>query len=151
MLIEARGKDAEYVIHLTYDVVSIDAQRRKSWDKDRASEIKRRDKKIAERKPASAVREEWDEDKHGLGTLFAARPMVMSEAASVWLNGTIGRRIAARATAQQYPEARLELPDQLTFGGDVALPDAARQLSAWNEIHTLRDLENSLPEDPGQV
>jgi hypothetical protein len=73
MLIEARGKDAAYTIHLTYEVPAIDDKRRKSWDKDRAGEIKKRDKKVAEGKPPSAVREEWDEDKHGLGKLFAAK------------------------------------------------------------------------------
>ncbi len=73
MLIEARGKEAEYVIHLTYDVAAIDAQRRKSWDKDRGTEIKTRDKRIAAGKPPSGVREEWDEEKHGLATLFAAK------------------------------------------------------------------------------
>jgi hypothetical protein len=73
MLIDARGKGAEYVIHLTYEVAAIDAQRHKSWDKDRGTEIKTRDKRIAAGKPPSAVREEWDEEKHGLGALFAAK------------------------------------------------------------------------------
>ena len=61
------------MIHLTYDVPTIDAQRRKSWDKDRGSEIKKRNKKIAEGKPPSGVREEWDDAKHGLAALFAAK------------------------------------------------------------------------------
>lgn len=73
MLIEARGKDSEYVIHLTYDVAAIDAQRHKSWDKDRGTEIKTRDKRIAAGKPPSTVRDEWNEDMHGLGSLFAAK------------------------------------------------------------------------------
>ena len=73
MLIEARGKDAEYVIHLTYDIAAIDRQRRKSWDKDRGPEIKTRDKRTAAGKPPSAVRDEWDESRHGLGTLFEAK------------------------------------------------------------------------------
>jgi len=73
MLIDARGKDADYVIHLTYEVSAIDAKRHSSWDKDRGTEIKTRDKKIAAGKPPSGVRAEWDEDKHGLGTLFAAK------------------------------------------------------------------------------
>lgn len=73
MLIDARGKQAEYMIHLTYEVAAIDAQRRKSWEKDRASEIKKRDKKIAAGKPPSAVREEWDDAEHGLAALFAAK------------------------------------------------------------------------------
>jgi len=73
MLIDARGNAAEYVIHLTYDVAAIDARRRKSWDKDRGTEIKRRDKRIAEGKEPSDVRDEWDEAEHGLGALFAAK------------------------------------------------------------------------------
>jgi hypothetical protein len=68
MLIDARGKDAEYVIHLTYDVPAIDARRRKAWDKDRAGELKKKAKK-----PSQFVREAWDDDKHGLGALFAAK------------------------------------------------------------------------------
>lgn len=68
MLIDARGKDAEYVIHLTYEVPAIDAKRHKSWDKDRGGELKKQAKK-----PAQVVRDEWDEDKHGLGALFAAK------------------------------------------------------------------------------
>lgn len=73
MLIDARGRDADYAIHLTYDVASIDTRRRKSWDKDRATEIKTRDKRIAAGKPPGAVRDEWDEGKHGLAALFAAK------------------------------------------------------------------------------
>lgn len=75
MLIEARGKEAEYVIHLTYDIAAIDKQRRKSWDKDRGTEIKRRDKRIAKggEPREDEVRPEWNEDEHGLGTLFAAK------------------------------------------------------------------------------
>ena len=61
------------MIHLTYEVAAIDAQRHKSWDKDRGTEIKKRDKRVAAGKPPSNVREEWDDDKHGLGTLFAAK------------------------------------------------------------------------------
>jgi metallo-beta-lactamase superfamily protein len=68
MLIEARGKAAQYVIHLTYDVPAIDAGRRKAWDKDRAGELKKKAKK-----PGQVVREAWDDDKHGLGALFAAK------------------------------------------------------------------------------
>lgn len=73
MLIDARGKAAVYTIHLTYDLASLDKGRHAAWDGDRASEIKKREKKIAAGKPPSAVREVWDEAKHGLGTLFAAK------------------------------------------------------------------------------
>ncbi|MET1110041.1 MAG: MBL fold metallo-hydrolase [Allosphingosinicella sp.] len=52
MLIESRPKGDNYTIHLTYDVGAIDAQRRKEWEKDR---------------------DDWDDSKHALGTLFAAK------------------------------------------------------------------------------
>lgn len=68
MLIDARPKDASYVIHLTYDVAAIDAQRHKEWDAERESELKKQAKK-----PTQVVRDEWNEEKHGLGALFAAK------------------------------------------------------------------------------
>ena len=73
MLIESRPKEAEYAIHLTYEVAAIDAQRHKEWDAEQVSETKKRDKKIAAGKPPGTVREDWDEEKHGLATLFAAK------------------------------------------------------------------------------
>lgn len=73
MLIESRSKDSEYAIHLTYEVAAIDAQRSKEWASEQVSETKKRDKRIAEGKPPSDVREDWDEERHGLATLFAAK------------------------------------------------------------------------------
>lgn len=46
--------------------------------------------------------------------------------------------IAAGASAQEHTQTGLELPNQLGFGGAISLANSARQLSAWNEIHTLR-------------
>src|SRR5688572_8312524 len=37
--------------------------------------------------------------------------------------------------AQQHSQTRLELANELAFGGDVTLANSARQLAAWNEIH----------------
>lgn len=68
MLIDSRPKEAEYTIHLTYEVAAIDAQRRKEWETDRAGELEKREKKAG-----APVRDEWDEDRHGLGALFAAK------------------------------------------------------------------------------
>ena len=44
--------------------------------------------------------------------------------------------IAAGPAAQQHAQAGLELANELAFGGDVAVANSARQLTAWNEIHT---------------
>ncbi len=45
--------------------------------------------------------------------------------------------VAPRPAPQQHPQARFELANQLAFGGDISFPNSTRQLSAWNEIHTL--------------
>ncbi|MGA9581149.1 MAG: MBL fold metallo-hydrolase [Allosphingosinicella sp.] len=68
MLIESRPKEAEYAIHLTYEVAAIDARRRKEWESEREGEIRKRKKK-----PAAPLRDEWDEKRHGLGALFEAK------------------------------------------------------------------------------
>lgn len=44
--------------------------------------------------------------------------------------------IAAGASSQQDAQTRLELADELAFGRYITLANAARQLAAWNEIHT---------------
>lgn len=46
--------------------------------------------------------------------------------------------IATGSPAQQDAQARLELANELTFGGDISITNAARQLAAWNEIHNPR-------------
>lgn len=68
MLIDSRSKAADYVIHLTYEVAAIDAQRRKEWEAERAGELKKREKK-----PTAPLRDEWDDGRHGLGALFEAK------------------------------------------------------------------------------
>ncbi|HYI41742.1 MAG TPA: MBL fold metallo-hydrolase [Allosphingosinicella sp.] len=68
MLIGSRPKEARYVIHLTYEVTAIDAQRRKEWQTEREGELKKRAKK-----PTAPLRDEWDEARHGLGALFEAK------------------------------------------------------------------------------
>ena len=47
--------------------------------------------------------------------------------------------VAAGATAQQDAQAGLELTNELALSRDIAFANAARQLAAWNEIHTLYD------------
>jgi hypothetical protein len=68
MLIGSRPKEAVYTIHLTYEVAAIDAKRRDEWGDERKSELKKQAKK-----PNSTVRDEWDEERHGLGKLFASK------------------------------------------------------------------------------
>lgn len=68
MLIDSRAKEDEYTIHLTYEVAAIDRQRQKEWGDERDSEIKKRTKK-----GSGTVREEWSDERHGLGSLFKAR------------------------------------------------------------------------------
>ena len=69
MLIDARGKDAEYTIHLTYDLAEIDARREKEWTDDRAGELQKK----ATTKPKQKVRAEWDAATMGLKALFDAK------------------------------------------------------------------------------
>lgn len=54
MLIERRGKAAEYTIHLTYPLAQIDARRKEIWEKKSGN------------RP-------WDPSKDDLGALFAAK------------------------------------------------------------------------------
>ena len=53
--------------------------------------------------------------------------------------GPAGAHVAARPAAQQDAQTGLELADELTFSRDITLAYAARQLAAWNKIHTLFD------------
>lgn len=102
MIIDSRGKEERFTIHLTYPVAAIDAQRRREWDSERESETRRRDKKIAEGKKPTNVREEWDEDKHGLGTLIEARRQD-------------GYAFEVAAPASVGPGARVDLLDPIGF------------------------------------
>lgn len=71
MLLDARGADADYTIHLTYAVDEIDAGRKADWEKEQGKEKARKKKNPASKKP---VREDWSPEKHGLAALFAANP-----------------------------------------------------------------------------
>ena len=102
MIIDARGKDAKFTIHLTYPVADIDTQRHKEWDADQASEVRKRARRIADGKKPTNVREDWDEDKHGLGTLFAAMEAK-------------GHAFKVAAPASAGPGARIDLLDPIDF------------------------------------
>lgn len=69
MLIDARGKDAEYAIHLTYPLAEIDSRRREEWTKDREGELRKK----ATTNPNKVVRAEWDDSSMSLAALFDAK------------------------------------------------------------------------------
>jgi hypothetical protein len=64
MLIEARGQDARYTVHLTHPVAAIDAKRKEEWEKDRAADI---------RKGKKEVRAEWRPETDAIATLIAGK------------------------------------------------------------------------------
>lgn len=102
MIIDARGKAAAFTLHLTYPVADIDAQRQREWKADQASEVKKREKRIADGRKPTNVREDWDEDKHGLATLFAAKKAQ-------------GYAFEVAAPATAGPGARIDLLDPIDF------------------------------------
>ncbi|UPK29568.1 MBL fold metallo-hydrolase [Bradyrhizobium sp. 195] len=71
MLLQARGADADYTIHLTYPVEEIDIARQADWEKEQAKEKARKKKNPASKKP---IRENWSPAKHSLGALFKNNP-----------------------------------------------------------------------------
>ncbi|MDB5578502.1 MAG: hypothetical protein JWR80_3678 [Bradyrhizobium sp.] len=71
MLLQARGVDAEYTIHLTYPVEEIDIGRQKDWEEEQGKEKARKKKNPNTKKP---VREDWSPARHGLAALFSANP-----------------------------------------------------------------------------
>lgn len=68
LLIDARGKDANYTIHLTYPVATIDAARQKEWTQDRDRKAAK-----AKTKPQTKMPEPWDSAKDDIAALIAAR------------------------------------------------------------------------------
>ena len=71
MLLEARGVNDQYKIHLTYPVEDIDIERQADWEKEQAKEKARKKKNPATKKP---VRENWSPEQHSLGALFESKP-----------------------------------------------------------------------------
>jgi hypothetical protein len=66
MLREARG-DAAFLIHFTYPVAEIDAERKRDWDRERAKEQARK-----ATNPKTKVRGAWSAARQSLGAWFAA-------------------------------------------------------------------------------
>jgi hypothetical protein len=69
MLLEGRGDDADYTIHLTYPIDEIDVGRKADWEKEQGKEKKRQ-----QTKPAAKVREDWSPAEHSLTAFFKDNP-----------------------------------------------------------------------------
>jgi hypothetical protein len=71
MLIDARGDNDDYIIHLTYPIEEIDAGRQEDWKKEQTKE-----KNKQKKNPAKKVRPDWSPKQHSLAALFADHPRV---------------------------------------------------------------------------
>jgi hypothetical protein len=71
MLLDARGAEADYTIHLTYPLAEIDAGRKAEWEEKQAQEKARKKKNPASKKE---VRPDWSPVKHGLVAFFKGNP-----------------------------------------------------------------------------
>ncbi|MGH7340597.1 MAG: hypothetical protein ACREKH_08925, partial [Candidatus Rokuibacteriota bacterium] len=67
MLLNARGEDAPFTIHLTYPIDEIDAGRKDDWAQQRA-----RDQVRQKKTPGVEVRPNWSPAKQSLAALFKA-------------------------------------------------------------------------------
>jgi hypothetical protein len=66
MLLDERGDDDDFTIHLTYPIDEIDVGRKADWEKEQAKE------KVKKKKNAKAtVRANWSAKKNGLTAFFA--------------------------------------------------------------------------------
>lgn len=68
-LLEARGEDDEYTIHLTYPISEIDEAREADWQAKQAEDRKR---KLT--KPDKVVRSDWSPEEQSLRAFFKAHP-----------------------------------------------------------------------------
>lgn len=69
MLLDARGEQEEFTIHLTYPLDELDAGRKDDWNKERNKEQKRQ-----ETKPGIKVRKAWSPKEHSLTAFFEDHP-----------------------------------------------------------------------------
>jgi hypothetical protein len=75
MLLEGRGDDGDYQVHLTYPIDEIDVERKKDWKKEQAKEKA----KVAKAKTAGKTtkikpRPDWSPAKHSLAGLLKDNP-----------------------------------------------------------------------------
>jgi len=68
LLIEARDKADDYVIHLTYPVASIDSARKKEWEEGRLRKAEK-----AKTKPKTKVPVPWDDATFSIAALLEAK------------------------------------------------------------------------------
>lgn len=66
MLLDERGDEDDYTIHLTYPVDEIDVARKEDWEKEQAKEKARKKKN-----PKVKVRANWSAKKNSLAAFFA--------------------------------------------------------------------------------
>lgn len=76
MLLDARGADANYTIHLTYPVEKIDEGRKADWIKEQTKEKNRKKKNPASKKP---VRANWSPAEHSLEAFFEDNPKLAAK------------------------------------------------------------------------
>jgi hypothetical protein len=75
MLLDARGAEAPYTIHLTYQIADIDRAREEDWNKEKAKEGARKKKN----KNAKEPREAWSAAKHSLQAFFDKNPKMKAK------------------------------------------------------------------------
>jgi serine protease AprX len=66
-LLDARGEEEDFTIHLTYPIKEIDVERKKDWEKEQGKEKKRKEKNLAVK-----VRKDWSFADNGLTGFFDA-------------------------------------------------------------------------------
>ena len=75
MLLEARGDNADYQVHLTYPIQEIDVERKKDWEKEQAKEKAKVAKaKAAGKKSKKQPRPNWSQTKNSLAAFLKVNP-----------------------------------------------------------------------------
>ena len=75
MLLEARGDNADYQVHLTYPIQDIDVERKKDWEKEQAKEKAKVAKaKAAGKKLKKQPRPNWSQTKNSLAAFLKVNP-----------------------------------------------------------------------------
>jgi hypothetical protein len=77
-MLRAARKDDNFLIHLTYPLEEIDAERKEDWKKEQAKEKARKTKN-----PRTQVRSNWSEKNNSLRAFFADHPELAKQVRSV--------------------------------------------------------------------
>lgn len=67
MLLDARGEEGKFTLHLTYPIQEIDVEREKEWNKEQGREKARKLKR-----PTAKLRPNWSPAEHSLAAFFDA-------------------------------------------------------------------------------